>query len=793
VTSSETGPVALAGDRLTVLAGGLTRYAPLLVSAPPCGFALPGLFTAGRIDVVDDGGGVARSIADRLGAAGVDAHVVTEVSPDAAGVLFARGLGEARSLDEAIAIQRAALQAARTIAKRTAKRLLVTLQDTGGDFGLSGRAGERAWTGGLAGLAKTAAAEWPDAGIKAIDIDRTGVSPEVVAARVVAELLLGGSDIEVGLDRAGARSVMTLAPAAYGTPPRATPRVRPGLVIIVSGGARGVTAAALAPLCKQKPRLALLGRTALVDEAPDTQSAHTDADIRRALLARAKAAGTAVQPKALARDAKLILDCREIRDNVQALKRAGAEVAYHTVDVRSEDAVRAVVDEVRRSWGPVGGIIHGAGVLADATLAAQTDEQFDLVFGTKVHGLHHLLAAAAADPLELVILFSSVAGRFGNAGQAAYSMANESLSFVAAGERAKRGPRCTVRSLAWGPWAGGMVTPGLAKIFEKAGVELVTLSAGAEALAREVESTDEWPEVVLMKGEPPAAGQPLHGGAGQAAEKDFEILVNAATHPFLDGHRIKGAAVVPAVMALEWFSRAASLLRPTLVVIACRDLKVLRGIPVDGFEGRGVRLVVHLRTLSADGVKTEIEAKIFDDQQRPRYSAIVEMARTAEAPPGGLPGVPADGKAWPWPLEHAYSEILFHRGPFATVRSLGLVSESGANGTAVGLRAAGWPQGAWVTDVALMDGGVQVAALWGTYILGRLPLPTRIGEFHLYERGPVGEAVRCLVRGQRVGQHRVLADLVWVLDDGRVVCAIRDLDFHLPAAATRRPTEPGDA
>jgi hypothetical protein len=452
-----------------------------------------------------------------------------------------------------------------------------------------------------------------------------------------------------------------------------------------------------------------------------------------------------------------------------------------------------VVDDVRRSWGPIGGIIHAAGVLADATLAAQTDEQFDLVFGTKVDGLHHLLAAGRADPLELLIVFSSVAGRFGNAGQAAYSMANESLSSVAAVERVERGSRCTVRSLAWGPWAGGMVNPALAKIFEKAGVELVGLDAGAEAFAREVESTDEWPEVVLMKGEPPAAGQPLHGGKAHAVEADFEILVNAATHPFLDGHRIKGAAVVPAVMALEWFSRAATLLCPKLVVTACRDLKVLRGIPVDGFEEQGVRLVVHLRTLSADAATTEIEAKIFDDLQRPRYSAVVEMAKVAASPPGGLPGVPADGKAWPWPLEHAYSEILFHRGPFATVRSLGLVSESGANGTAVGLRAAGWPLGAWATDVALMDGGVQVAALWGTHILGRLPLPTRIGMFHLYERGPVGAPVRCLVRGQRVGQHRVLADLAYVLDDGRVVCTMHDLDFHLPAAATRRPAEPGDA
>jgi hypothetical protein len=109
------------------------------------------------------------------------------------------------------------------------------------------------------------------------------------------------------------------------------------------------------------------------------------------------------------------------------------------------------------------------------------------------------------------------------------------------------------------------------------------------------------------------------------------------------------------------------------------------------------------------------------------------------------------------------------------------------------MRSVGWPEAGWVTDVALMDGGVQVVALWGTHILGRLPLPTRIGAFHLYERGPVATPVRCFVRGQRMGQHRVLADLAYVREDGRVVCTMHDLDFHLPAAATRRPTEPGAA
>ena len=430
------------------------------------------------------------------------------VSEGAAGVVFADGL-RAVSPEGATGVHLAALHAARALARRQGERVFVTLQDTGGDFGLSGRAGDRAWVGGLSGLTKTVAAEWAGAGVKAIDIGAGDAPVEQVAARVVAELLGGGADVEVALGPGGVRSVVEHHAAAY-APAMERARVREGSVIVVSGGARGVTATSLASLGHAHPRLALLGRTALVDEGPETASAATEADIRRALLARAQATGIVQSPKDVAREAKLILDCREIRANVAMLERSGAQVSYHAIDVRSADAVRACVGEIRRTWGPIQGIIHGAGVLADALIASQTDEQFDRVFGTKVDGLRHLLGATEGDPLEVLVVFSSVAGRLGNSAQAAYAMANEVLSTVAASERARRGGACLVRSLAWGPWAGGMVTPGLARLFEKAGVKLIALGAGAEALAREIASADDFAQVILMNGDPPATAIPVN-------------------------------------------------------------------------------------------------------------------------------------------------------------------------------------------------------------------------------------------------------------------------------------------
>jgi NAD(P)-dependent dehydrogenase (short-subunit alcohol dehydrogenase family) len=773
----------------------------VLVDTPPNGFALTGLLSTGPIDVIDDGAGYGQEITSRLVALGVSARLASQLSSDAAGVVFARGLRRIQTAEEAIALQRDAWNAARSLAKRPGGRVLVMLQDTGGDFGLAGRAGERAWSGGLAGLAKTAAAEWPGAAVKAIDVSCKGADTQSVAAQVVAELLSGGDEIEVALAATRPRATVRHRPAPLVpyAPRSAGPRVRPGSVIVVSGGARGVTAAALTSIAKHRPRLALLGRTELATEPEDTQSAVTDADLRRVLLARAKAAGRTPEPKALARDAKLILDCREIRQSVAKLEQAGAEVCYRAVDVRNAAAVKAVVDDIRRDWGPIQGIVHGAGVLADALLSLQTEEQFDHAFQTKVDGLRHLLAATREDPLELLILFSSVAGRFGNSGQAAYAMANEVLSAVAAGERNRRGPRCLVRSLAWGPWAGGMVTPTLGRLFEKAGVQLLALDDGAAAFGREVESEDECQQVILMNGVPPDSARPLHAvpksgdrrsvGDSQG-ERHFDLLVNAITCPFLDGHRITGAPVVPIALLLEWLHRAASIVHPGLSVLACRDVKVLRGVPVEAFESRGVPLVVHARSLRSDGSEgtLHVELKFVDAQGQPRYSAIVDMG-TGHVAPGTIPSAPGDGADWPWPVSQAYAEVLFHRGPFAAVRALGVLSENGASGEVMGLRSLGWPDGEWHTDVAGIDGGLQIAALWGRSLVGRLPLPTRIGAFRVYRVGPAKGPLRSVVRGRRMSRYGAVADVAFVdaqqAETENVVALLEGLEMYLPPNAGR--------
>ena len=370
---------------------------------------------------------------------------------DTTGVLFLGGLAEIASVDDAIAVQRDAFLAAQAIAPRVRAEggVFVTVQDTGGGFGHRDPDPRRSWLGGLAALARTVRWEWPLVSVKAVDCQWGGRSAEEIAAVIVDELLAGGPDLDVALTADGTRWTLDVADVPDLAPDTAIAR---GLgdepVIVVSGGAGGITAAAVRALAeRRRARFVLLGRK------PDGA------------------------------DAVAVLD----------------QARYLCVDIRDENAVRAALAEVRAQWGPITGVMHAAGVLADKRVEDKTTEQFDLVFGTKVDGLRVLLAATREDPLRLVCVFSSVVAATGNAGQCDYAMANETLNHVIAAEQRVR-PDALARAVLWGPWEGGMVTPDLAEMFRLGGVDLIPLDEGARAFAAEVETPAPDPQVLITAG-----------------------------------------------------------------------------------------------------------------------------------------------------------------------------------------------------------------------------------------------------------------------------------------------------
>ena len=757
-SAGETGPAAAPqplpargepgelGDRT------LSRHTVRAVATPPSGLALPGL-NDGPLIITDDGTGVAPLLANQLSARGIRAEIVTEVPAGAGKVILLDGLRQISSAGDAVAANQAAFRAARQAASQlqSAAGVFVTVQDTGGDFGLTGydRDGtgtdpRRAWLGGLAGLARTAALEWPHAAVRAIDCARAGRAPDVIAAAIGDELTEGGPAVSVGLRGDGTRITLGLE-AAPARPGRA--RINGSSVIVATGGARGVTAVATQALARAyRPRLLLLGRRPLTAEPDGLAGAPDEASLIRLLAGRQPGS-----PAEIAAAARGILAVREIRASLAAIEQAGAAVRYLPADIRDRAALAAALEEVRRSWGPVTGVVHGAGLLADSMIGSKTDEQFTSVFSPKVDGLRALLDVTAGDPLDLLCAFSSIAAYAGNPGQSDYAMANEVMNQVLAAEQARR-PGCLVRSIAWGPWHGGMVTPLIAERFRRRGVPLIDPADGAHAFLAELGTDDARTEVILSAG-------PMSQEAGTVAG---QLTVAAPEYAYLADHQVGGVPVVPVASVLDWFARAARAWRPEAGALVLRDLQVLSKITLPRLFGGGHQLVLRGReTAGRDGPVLHLD--LYGDGDRPAYRA------SASPAPPPRPG-PWDTPTGLAPLPQPYDGVtLFHGPRFHALRAAAPgISAAGAEGTVIGMRALGWPGSACRMDPAAIDGALQLAVLWAQRAGSGATLPMAVRESRLYRDGAIDETARCVVRARQACEAGAECDVALIDPDGTI-------------------------
>ncbi|WP_370645391.1 SDR family NAD(P)-dependent oxidoreductase [Pseudonocardia sp. DSM 110487] len=372
--------------------------------------------------------------------------------------------------------------------------------------------GGRAW--GLSGFFRSLDREYPQVLTRLIELD-AATEGERVAEVVTAELQTaeGGPVVVHGAQRRAPRLVAAPldGPAAVGASPAvagaaelATVGLDPDSVVLLVGGARGITArVAGAVAAATRCRIELAGRTVLHSEPePAEVAAATDLTALRGALAVASQPVDGAARKLVARDpveidrrAREILARREVDATLSELRERGSLATYHTVDVTDGDAVAGLVKQVYAERGRIDCVVFAAGVIEDRLVGQKDPASFSRVYRTKVDGARALLGALEElpEPPRSVVFFGSIAAVLGNRGQADYAAANAALEAMGAAWSQRTGIRAV--TVHWGPWAprgvhGGMVSEELARSYGARGIALLEPDTAVSELFRELACGD---------------------------------------------------------------------------------------------------------------------------------------------------------------------------------------------------------------------------------------------------------------------------------------------------------------
>ena len=205
----------------------------------------------------------------------------------------------------------------------------------------------------------------------------------------------------------------------------------------------------------------------------------------------------------------------------EGLAPEGADVRFVAVDLSRRDQVRDLIESIP----DLRAVVHAAGIVDDGVLSAIDRARLDAVLGPKIDAAQHLDELTRDRDLDAFVLFSSVSGILGSAGQAAYAATNAALDALAAQRRAAGFP---ATSVAWGPWEplGGM-TAQLSDVdmrrLARLGLRPLPATEGLRLLDAAVNAPD--PAVIAADVDPAA----LH-----APKTRRRAATGAATDPFAE-------------------------------------------------------------------------------------------------------------------------------------------------------------------------------------------------------------------------------------------------------------------
>jgi NAD(P)-dependent dehydrogenase (short-subunit alcohol dehydrogenase family) len=546
---------------------------------------------------------------------------------------------------------------------------------------------------------------------------------------------------------------------------------------LVTGGGKGITAESAVALANAyQSRFTLLGRSELLDDEPRWSVNLADqTELKHAALEHIREEGRKVSPQDIDREVNRVLSSREIKHTLDRITQAGGSAEYLQADITNREELR---NQLTESLSTVNALLHGAGALADKYIEDKTEKDFDLVYGVKIGGLKNILEILPPHQLDYLILFSSVAGFYGNAGQADYSLSNEILNKLAFHLKGAH-PHCQVLAVDWGPWDGGMVTPQLKRILTRKNIALISPEEGTRALVDLLSRPQLTPQYVV--------GTPLPIPPRNIDPELRSFLISRKLtlekNPFLVDHVIGGNAVLPTVCAVAWFIKSCRDLHPEFKFHAVRDYRVFKGIVFD--ETATADYQLELKEIEKTPEKLSFLGKISSTPEngniRYHYQAEVELRRELpERPLISEPNLTEDSTL---DIAALYSsKVLFHGPGFQGVKKILNISAEGLTTECLLPRLPAEQMGQFAVDQfnpLLADVHLQALLIWAHHNLGAVGLPLRIASGIQYELPPLGSLSYATMKVQSSSNHKLVADVISHDRDGLIYSEVRGAEITL--------------
>jgi acyl transferase domain-containing protein/acyl carrier protein/NAD(P)-dependent dehydrogenase (short-subunit alcohol dehydrogenase family) len=596
---------------------------PALELCKPTGVVLK---TGSRVIVMPDQGGVGKALVSKLDKLGVTTLVI-EGTPDAESLAKTIGKWKAEgpvqgvywlpALDSQPDIASMNHQQWRETTGLFVKLLFTTVQSCyeqlgdqgtflvsatrlGGVHGYDDAGALEPLGGAVTGFTKAFKREKLNSMIKAVDFEPSRKT-SALADLLIEETLRDPGAVEIGY-RDGQRWTIGLKeePVTETKPMK----LDKDTVFLVTGAAGSIVSAITADLASASG-----GTFYLMDLTPEPDPANIDLarldtdreNLKRDIFERLKAKGERATPILVDKEIAALERSGAALSAIKAVKNCGGTAHYYSLDLTNNAAVNKAVKEIIERHGRIDVLMHAAGLEISRVIPDKKSTEFNLVFDVKSDGWFNLISSIGSAPIGAAVVFSSVAGRFGNAGQTDYSSANDLLCKCISNFRSTR-PETRGIAIDWTAWSGiGMAARGsIPAIMKQAGIDMLPPEAGIPIIRRELNAGTKGELVIgqalgiLVKEFDPQGGLEISGnsaldaalinrgvmvgkveGMGVYSGLTVETTLDPAKQPFLFDHQINETPVLPGVMGVEAMAETAKLLFPDRHVGAVENVSFM--------------------------------------------------------------------------------------------------------------------------------------------------------------------------------------------------------------------------